>query len=211
MTLMKAPCIEELEEQMQKLDVDRSIAVLERKASDNADEMIEIETHLSAEVEEFSRGGTTAAVIDAEQQAGKQGLVGDGDMVSSVGRDILKHAAHSDEVFSQNRDVSATSCYLKHSLPFVYGSLPAHGGVFNRDDADANFVPGLVEKVALPLLHLRDHNVPAASVLLRLHSLLSAIHCTDAVANLTVPTRGRVVCLFASEYDVDESSLYKGT
>ncbi|KAI3833579.1 hypothetical protein MKX03_004476, partial [Papaver bracteatum] len=101
-----------------------------------------------------------------------------------------------------------------HSLPFVYGSLPAHGGVFNRDDADANFVPGLVEKVALPLLHLRDHNVPAANVLLCLRSLLSAIHCTDAVANLTVsfvPTRGRVVCLFASEYDVDESSLYKGT
>ncbi|XP_026418611.1 uncharacterized protein LOC113314049 isoform X3 [Papaver somniferum] len=26
-----------------------------------------------------------------------------------------------------------------HSLLFVYGSLPAHGGIFNRDDADANF------------------------------------------------------------------------
>ncbi|KAI3833580.1 hypothetical protein MKX03_004477, partial [Papaver bracteatum] len=49
MTLMKAPCIEELEEQMQKLDVDRAIAALERKASDNADEMMEIETHSSAE------------------------------------------------------------------------------------------------------------------------------------------------------------------
>ncbi|KAJ4976043.1 hypothetical protein NE237_001149 [Protea cynaroides] len=97
-----------------------------------------------------------------------------------------------------------------HSLLFSYG-LPEDENEFNPDDADANLVPGLVEKIALPILHheiahcwdmlstretknavaatnLVINYVPATSEALR--DLLAAIHSrlSEAVTNLIVPT-----------------------
>lgn len=97
-----------------------------------------------------------------------------------------------------------------HSLLFNYG-VPNDGSDFGSDDADANLVPELVEKVALPILHheiahcwdmlstqetknavnatnLVTNYVPASSE--ALSDLLVAVRTrlADAVANLTVPT-----------------------
>ncbi|KAI3975093.1 hypothetical protein MKX01_031517 [Papaver californicum] len=324
----KAPYIEELEEQMQKLHEERAVAVLERRTADNADELIEIEAPLSAAMLEYSKGGTTAAVINAAQQASsktreqtnlpvkldelgrdmnlqkrmevkrraearkRRKALSEAKRMSAVGDDFAYHhiegESSTDESDSEstsyksNREMllqtseqifndadeefsklslvkekfetwkkrffsSYRDAYMSlsvpaifspfvrlellkwdplheesdfydmqwHSLLFDYG-LAEHGGDFNPDDADANLVPGLVEKVALPILHhdiahcwdmlstrgtknavsatnLVITYVPATSEALR--DLLSAIHSrlADAVANLTVPTWSTVV------------------
>ncbi|XP_009336625.1 transcriptional repressor ILP1 [Pyrus x bretschneideri] len=97
-----------------------------------------------------------------------------------------------------------------HSLLMDYGLLE-DGNDLASDDADANLVPDLVEKVALPILHhqvvycwnilsMREtENVVAATSLVTdyvppsseaLADLLGAIRTrlADAVTNLTVPT-----------------------
>lgn len=65
----KAPFIEELEEQMQKLHEERASAILERRAADNDDEMIEVETAVSAAMPVLNRGGSSAAMIAAATSA----------------------------------------------------------------------------------------------------------------------------------------------
>ncbi|KAE9464452.1 hypothetical protein C3L33_03615, partial [Rhododendron williamsianum] len=45
----KAPFIEELEKQMQKLNEDRAAAILKRRSSDNDDEMLELEAAINAQ------------------------------------------------------------------------------------------------------------------------------------------------------------------
>ncbi|RZC77262.1 hypothetical protein C5167_001413 [Papaver somniferum] len=323
----KAPYIEELEEQMQKLHEERAVAVLERRTADNADEMIEIEAPLSAAMLEHSKGGSTEAVINAAQlvssktreqtnllvkldelgrdmnlqkrmevkrraEARKRRKArSEAKRMSAVGNDFAYHhiegESSTDEsdsestsyksnremllqtseqifndaeeefsklalvkekfetwkkrFFSSYRDAymplsvpAIFSPYVRlellkwdplheesdfydmqwHSLLFDYG-LPEHGGDVNPDDADANLVPGLVEKVALPILHhdiahcwdmlstkgtknavsatnLVISYVPASKAL---GDLISAIHSrlADAVANITVPTWSTVV------------------
>ncbi|KAJ6349692.1 hypothetical protein OIU78_005996 [Salix suchowensis] len=97
-----------------------------------------------------------------------------------------------------------------HSLLFNYG-LPEDGSDLNPDDVDANLVPGLVEKIAIPILHheiahcwdmlstRETKNVISATSLVinyvsasseALSELLSAIRTrlADAVASIVVPT-----------------------
>lgn len=97
-----------------------------------------------------------------------------------------------------------------HNLLFNYG-LPKDGEDFAHDDADANLVPTLVEKVALPILHhdiaycwdmlstRGTKNAVSATILVMayvptsseaLKDLLVAIHTrlAEAVANIAVPT-----------------------
>ncbi|XP_073050023.1 transcriptional repressor ILP1-like [Primulina eburnea] len=57
----KAPFIEELEEQMQKLHEERARAIAERRAADNDDEIPEIEQAIIAVRAEFRKGGSNAA------------------------------------------------------------------------------------------------------------------------------------------------------
>ncbi|XP_074269635.1 transcriptional repressor ILP1 [Silene latifolia] len=97
-----------------------------------------------------------------------------------------------------------------HSLLFDYG-VPADGSEFSSDDVDANLIPGLVEKVALPILHHdiahcwdmlsgreSKNAVSATSVIINyvpisseaLKELIATIRArlAEAVANLVVPT-----------------------
>ncbi|KAG9456794.1 hypothetical protein H6P81_001302 [Aristolochia fimbriata] len=96
-----------------------------------------------------------------------------------------------------------------HSLLFNYG-MPAQGD-FSPDDVDYNLIPGLVEKVAIPILHhdiahcwdilstSQTKNAALATHLVinyvnpssqALQDLLAAIRTrlADAVSNLVVPT-----------------------
>ncbi|XAR64176.1 hypothetical protein NMG60_11024421 [Bertholletia excelsa] len=65
----KAPFIEELEEQMQKLHEERAAAILERRAADNEDEMIEVEAAVNAAMSVFSKSGGGAALLEMATNA----------------------------------------------------------------------------------------------------------------------------------------------
>ena len=67
----KAPFIEELEEQMQKLHEDRAAAITERRTADNEDEMIEVEAGVNAAISVFGKGGGSAVVIEMATNAAK--------------------------------------------------------------------------------------------------------------------------------------------
>ncbi|MQM05415.1 hypothetical protein Taro_038224 [Colocasia esculenta] len=65
----KAPYIEELEEQMQKLHEDRALTVTERRTADNADETAELEAAVNAAMSVLSKGSSTALVSAAATAA----------------------------------------------------------------------------------------------------------------------------------------------
>ncbi|THG11309.1 hypothetical protein TEA_014279 [Camellia sinensis var. sinensis] len=65
----KAHLIEELEEQMQKLNEERAAAISERRAADNEDEMIEIEAAVNAAMSIFGKGGGSATMIERATSA----------------------------------------------------------------------------------------------------------------------------------------------
>ncbi|XP_050234808.1 transcriptional repressor ILP1 [Mercurialis annua] len=65
----KAPFIEELEEQMQTLHKQRASAILERRTSDNHDEMIGVEIAIKAARQVFCERGSSEAVIAAATSA----------------------------------------------------------------------------------------------------------------------------------------------
>ncbi|CAK9276824.1 unnamed protein product [Sphagnum jensenii] len=65
----KGPIIEELEEAMQRLHEERANALLERRAADNADELIEIEAAVSAAKAVLARGAGTATATAAAAAA----------------------------------------------------------------------------------------------------------------------------------------------
>lgn len=67
----KAPFIEELEEQMQKLHEDRAAAILKRRSSDNDDEMLELEAAINAAMSVFNKGGGSAAMIEVATREAK--------------------------------------------------------------------------------------------------------------------------------------------
>ncbi|XP_062158277.1 transcriptional repressor ILP1 isoform X2 [Alnus glutinosa] len=320
----KAPYIEELEEQVQKLHEERASAILERRAADNDDELMEVEAAVSAAMSVFSQRGSSAEMIAAARSAAQAASATVREQTNlpakldEFGRDInlqkrmdmtrraerrkarfdskrissmeldssnqrIEGESSSDESDSEStayqhhrklllqtadqifsdaaeeysqlsavkerfekwkRDYSSSyrdaymslsvpaifSPYVRlellkwdplhedvdffdmkwHTLLFDYG-LPTDGSDFASDDTDANLVPELVEKVALPILHheivhcwdtlstretknavtatsLVTNYVPASSE--ALSDLLAAIRTclAEAVANLTVPT-----------------------
>ncbi|EXB53993.1 GC-rich sequence DNA-binding factor 1 [Morus notabilis] len=323
----KAPFIEELEDQMQKLHEKHASAIVERRTANNDDEMMEVEAEVNAAMSIFSKKGSNVDVVAAAKsaaQAASAALREQGNLpvkLDEFGRDmnlqkrmemkgraearqcrkarfdskrlssmdvdgpyqrmegesstdesdsestafeshrelLLQTAAHifsdASEEYSQlsvvkerfeewKREYSSTysdaymslsapsifSPYVRlellkwdplhektdflnmnwHSLLMDYG-VPEDGGGFAPDDADANLVPELVEKVALRILHheivhcwdmlstLETRNAVAATSLVTdyvpasseaLADLLVAIRTrlADAVANLTVPT-----------------------
>ncbi|KAG8366566.1 hypothetical protein BUALT_Bualt17G0093300 [Buddleja alternifolia] len=65
----KAPFIEELEEQMQKLHEERARAITERRTADNDDEISEIEHAITAVRAEFRKTGSNSAKVAAATAA----------------------------------------------------------------------------------------------------------------------------------------------
>ncbi|XP_070055783.1 transcriptional repressor ILP1-like [Nicotiana tomentosiformis] len=61
----KAPCIEELEDKMQKLHKERAAAILERRAANSDDDMKELVAAISAANQVLSKGGGNAETIKA--------------------------------------------------------------------------------------------------------------------------------------------------
>lgn len=322
----KAPYIEELEEQMQRLHEERATAIVERRAADDADEMAEVEAAINAAKLVLSKGAgtaTAAAAAAAAQAAAAAAREGSNlpPQLDEFGRDVnlqkrtdlkrrdearkqrrsrsaSKKAASfasngnanqhiegesssdesdsdcrayqssrdellqtADQIFSDAAEefsklslvkerfegwkklfsstyrdaymsLSAPAIFspyvrlelLKwdplyedadlnnmqwHTLLFDYG-MPENASDFEPDDADADLVPGLVEKVALPILHHEvahcwdrlstkgtKNAVSAVQVILTyippsneaLQELLAAVRMrlAEAVAELQVP------------------------
>ncbi|KAJ0037627.1 hypothetical protein Pint_21939 [Pistacia integerrima] len=296
----KAPYIEELEAQMQKLHEERASTLLERRAADNDDEMIEVEAAVKAAMAVFNERGNNAAMIAAAKSAAQaassaireqtnlpvkldefgrdmnlkkrmdmtrraearqrrrarfeskrlssmdidssnqkmegESSTDESDSESSAyqsNRELVLQ--HADEIFSDaseeysqlslvkerfekwKREYSSSyrDAYMSlsaptilspfvrlellkwdplhedadfsdmkwHSLLFSYG-LPADGRDFALDDADANLVPTLVEKVALPILH---HEIAHCWDMLSTRETKNAVSATSLVVAY-VPT-----------------------
>ncbi|PIA43463.1 hypothetical protein AQUCO_01900098v1 [Aquilegia coerulea] len=91
----KAPFLEELEEQMQKLQEDRASATVERRAADDADEKMEIEPAVRAAMLVLNKGGTnveiTAAAAAAAAQAASAAVKDQSNLpvqLDELGRDL---------------------------------------------------------------------------------------------------------------------------
>ncbi|KAK4786948.1 hypothetical protein SAY86_010781 [Trapa natans] len=292
----KAPYIEELEEQMQKLNEERASTVLERRAADNNDEMIEIETAVNAAMTVFRKGDTSVATLAAATAAAQSAVSSMREKIKlpvkldEFGRDInlqkrmdmsrradarqvrrkqfdsKRHSAMdldrgnqkiegesstdesdsettayqsnrdlllqtADQIFDDTaeeyaklsevkerfekwkRDYSSTyrdaymslsilnifSPYVRlellkwdplhedsdffdmkwHSMLFNYG-LSEDASSMNTEDADANLVPSLVEKVALPILH---HEIAHCWDMFSLQQTRNAVSATSMVIN----------------------------
>lgn len=70
----KAPFIEELEYQMQKLHKERAEAIMERRAADSNDELMELEASVNAAMAVFNKGGTSSTMVDAATSAAQAAL-----------------------------------------------------------------------------------------------------------------------------------------
>ncbi|KAI3818329.1 hypothetical protein L1987_12133 [Smallanthus sonchifolius] len=70
----KAPFIEELEYQMQKLHKERAEAILERRTADGNDELMELEASVNAAMVIFNKGGTNTAMVEAASTAAQAAL-----------------------------------------------------------------------------------------------------------------------------------------
>ncbi|KAL6969811.1 hypothetical protein U1Q18_029524 [Sarracenia purpurea var. burkii] len=289
----KAPFIEELEEQMQKLHEERAAAVIERRAADNEDEMIEVEAGVNAAMSVFSRGGGSASMIEMATNAAKAASAATKEQrnlpvkLDEFGRDInlqkrmdttrradarhrrksqsdtkrlsyiendgsyqrIEGESSTDEsdsetaAYQSNRDLllqtaeqifsdaaeeysqlavviekferwkrdyssSYRDAYMSLSVPAIFSPYvrlellkwdPLHEDIdfinmnwhsllysygiedennINPDDADANLVPKLVEKVAVPILH---HEIAHCWDMLSTHETRNAVSATDLV------------------------------
>ncbi|KAK9049646.1 hypothetical protein SSX86_031385 [Deinandra increscens subsp. villosa] len=70
----KAPFIEELEYQMQKLHKERAEAIFERRTADNDDELTELEASVNAAMAVFNKRGTTSSTVEAATIAAQAAL-----------------------------------------------------------------------------------------------------------------------------------------
>ncbi|CAN8256848.1 unnamed protein product [Cochlearia groenlandica] len=81
-----------------------------------------------------------------------------------------------------------------HGLLFDYGK-PEDGDDFAPDDADANLIPELVEKVAIPILH---HQVLCCWDILSTRETRNAVGATSLVTNYVSASSEAVAELFAA-------------
>uniref|UniRef100_A0A7N0TSM8 GCF C-terminal domain-containing protein n=1 Tax=Kalanchoe fedtschenkoi TaxID=63787 RepID=A0A7N0TSM8_KALFE len=328
----KAPFIEELEEEMQKLHKVRASATLERRTADNDDEMLEVEAAVKAATLVFNKSGNSASLVSAATAAAAAAVREQGDLpvkLDEFGRDenLQKRMDSSrraeararrkaradskrmsamdvdgpdrtvegesstdesdsetaayesnsdqllqtaDQIFSDAAEEysqlsvvkeklekwkkfyssSYRDAYMALSIPAIFSPYvrlellkwdPLHKEIdfdnmkwhsllfdygltdkeFSADDADANLVPHLVEKVALPILHhqvancwdvlstTETKNAVSAASLIATYDLASSEafgellvvvrkRLADAVADLVVPTWNPLLLTAAS-------------
>ena len=119
---------------------------------------------------------------------------------------------------------------FRHSLLFNYG-LSEDGNDFNPDDADANLVPELVERIALPILHHElahcwdifstretKNAVSATNLVIRyipasseaLGELLAVVHkrLHKAVSDFTVYILYYIVLIFCQSFGFANAGSY---
>lgn len=84
-----------------------------------------------------------------------------------------------------------------HSLLFDYG-VPENGSEFSPDDADADLVPGLVEKVALPILH---HDIAHCWDMLSARETKNAVSATSLIINYVPASSEALKELIATIHD----------
>ncbi|KAD7116685.1 hypothetical protein R6Q59_006581 [Mikania micrantha] len=70
----KAPFIEELKYQMQKLHKERAEAIFERRTADSNDELMELEASVNAAMAVFNKGGTSTSMVEAATAAAQAAL-----------------------------------------------------------------------------------------------------------------------------------------
>ncbi|KAL2610187.1 hypothetical protein R1flu_028760 [Riccia fluitans] len=135
----KAPVIEELEEHMQRLHDERSNAVTERRAGDNADELAEVEVAVGAAKAVLTKGGgtasaTAAAVAAAAAHAAKEGS-NIAPQLDEFGRDVNLQKRLESKQRAQRR---ATRAAKKRATAFVSNNDDASKRVEGESSSDGS-------------------------------------------------------------------------
>ncbi|XP_047954357.1 transcriptional repressor ILP1-like [Salvia hispanica] len=138
----KAPFIEELEEQMQKLHEERARAIVERRAADNDDEISEIELAIAAARVELSKGSSAekvAAAIAASQAASDnaRGAKGAPVELDEFGRDVNLQKRMDITRRSEARKRRRAKADSKRKLAMeIDSSVQLMEGEFSTDESD---------------------------------------------------------------------------
>ncbi|KAL1568479.1 transcriptional repressor ILP1-like [Salvia divinorum] len=139
----KAPFIEELEEQMQKLHEERARAIVERRAADNDDEISEIELAIAAARAELSKGSSAekvAAAIAASQAASANARAAKGAPVEldEFGRDVNLQKRMDITRRSEARKRRRAKADSKRKLAMENdSSVQLMEGEFSTDESDS--------------------------------------------------------------------------
>ncbi|KAI8001116.1 Transcriptional repressor ILP1 [Camellia lanceoleosa] len=249
----KAHLIEELEEQMQKLNEERAAAISERRAADNEDEVIEIEAAVNAAMSIFSKGGGSATMIERATSAAQAASAAtknkeifletaayqsNRDLLLQTAEQVFSDAAEEYsqlsvvmekfERWKKDYPLSYRDAYMSLSVPAIFSPYvrlellkwdPLHEDIdfinmnwhlllynygiedendISPDDADANLVPQLVEKVAVPILH---HEIAHCWDMLSTHETKNAVSATDLVVRYVPASSEALVELVAVLHD----------
>ncbi|XP_047972328.1 transcriptional repressor ILP1-like [Salvia hispanica] len=139
----KAPFIEELEEQMQKLHEERARAIVERRAADNDDEISEVELAIAAARAELSKGSSAekvAAAIAASQAASANARAAKGAPVEldEFGRDVNLQKRMDITRRSEARKRRRAKADSKRKLAMEHdSSVQLMEGEFSTDESDS--------------------------------------------------------------------------
>ncbi|KAH6805409.1 hypothetical protein C2S51_030240 [Perilla frutescens var. frutescens] len=139
----KAPFIEELEEQMQKLHEERARAIVERRAADNDDEISEIELAIIAARAELRKGSSAekvAAAIAASQAASANSRAAKSAPVEldEFGRDVNLQKRLDITRRSEARKRRRAKADSKRKLAMENDSSIQHmEGEFSTDESDS--------------------------------------------------------------------------
>ncbi|XP_057810117.1 transcriptional repressor ILP1 [Salvia miltiorrhiza] len=139
----KAPFIEELEEQMQKLHEERARAIIERRAADNVDEISEIELAIAAARAELRKGSSAekvAAAITPSQAASSNARAAKGAPVEldEFGRDVNLQKRMDITRRSEARKRRRAKADSKRKLAMENdSSVQLMEGEFSTDESDS--------------------------------------------------------------------------
>uniref|UniRef100_A0A1D1YLK2 GC-rich sequence DNA-binding factor 1 n=1 Tax=Anthurium amnicola TaxID=1678845 RepID=A0A1D1YLK2_9ARAE len=141
----KAPYIEELEEQMQELHERRALAVTERRAADNADEMAEVEAAVNAAVAVLSKGSSTTLVSAAATAAQVAAAAAKESLnlpvqLDEFGRDLNRQKRLDVERRTEARKHRKSRSESKRMSSIANGGAYSHvEGESSTDESDSGF------------------------------------------------------------------------
>ncbi|KAI7737522.1 hypothetical protein M8C21_033525 [Ambrosia artemisiifolia] len=166
----KAPFIEELEYQMQKLHKERAEAIFERRTADSNDELTELEASVNAAMAVFNKGGTSTSMVEAASTAAQAALTASRESknlpvkLDEFGRDVnlqnrmdMKRRAEARQRRKARSESKRMSSMETDSL------IEGESSTDESDDDSSAYESNLVRTLCSNFLNLRDDYNPAVN------------------------------------------------